>query len=382
MRIQFINSSGKLHEYNFIRVAVPEEDITIYSDTGYAQFATDEIAEYYHNHNIKVIKANDYAHINNRHLRILLNLFSGLRLIWKSRIEKYDYCFIHYLSTRRAILSLLIPSSTKQILITYGTDILRRNNFNNFFFRKMLDRAYLIDFTSGNLKYTFENAYGKKYANKSIEIAFPCYSYGYINALQGKLSKDDIKNHFNFPLDKSVVVCGHTSTNEEQFDKMIDALEKIDDQAKSKYQFVFFMTYGAGDYKEYRAHIEQKLTNHTLSYTVLNKFLTSEEVAMIHIVSDVHITSIKTDAISFFMLEEMYAGATLLYGSWLHYVEFEGENNFGTMSFEDFDDLTIKLNMIAKGEIPNKPSNIKSMIESLSSNESIHEEWSKILYKK
>lgn len=379
-KIQFINSYGKLHEYNFIRVAVPEGDITVYSDTGYAKLATEEVASYYRDRNVKLIKANDFSGIRFRPLRVFFNIISGIRIIIGSRKEHYDYCFVHFLSTRRAILSWFVPSSTKLVLITYGSDILRRKDFNNFFFKKMLDRAFLIDFTSGNLKYTFEKAYGDKYKPKSVEIGFPCYSYGILKQMTETYSKKSIKQHFDIPVEKKVVVCGHTSTEEEQFERMIAALERIDNKAKENYHFVFFMTYGAGNYKSYRTEIETILSQSSISYTVLNKFLSAEEVAMVHVMSDVHITSIRTDAISFFMLEEMYAGATLLYGEWLHYVEFE-EDDFGTIKYKDFDDLPVQFNKIAKGMIPEKPANLREKIEAISSNEMIASKWKYVFSK-
>lgn len=61
MKIQFINSYGKLHEYNFIREVVPGENITVYSDTGYAKFANPEVEQYYKENNIRLVRANDYA---------------------------------------------------------------------------------------------------------------------------------------------------------------------------------------------------------------------------------------------------------------------------------------------------------------------------------
>ena len=377
-KVQFINSCGKLHEYNFIRVAVPNDEITVYSDTGYVKYATEEVSNYYKEHSIRVIKANDFSNIGFRPLRVVLNVISGIRIIIQSRKEHYDYCFIHFLSDRRAILSYFIPSSTKQILITYGSDILRRKNFNGFFFNRMLDRAHLIDFTSGNLRYNFEKVYQGKYRNKSVDIAFPCYSYGTLEQIMQSQSKESIKEHFRIPVDKKVVVCGHTSTENERYEKMIDALENISDTAKRDYHFVFFMTYGSGNYKKYRSFIEEKLKSSTLSYTVLNRFLSTEEVSMVHVMSDVHITSILTDAISFFMLEELYAGAILLYGEWLHYTEFE-EDDFGVVAYKDFHDLTVKFNEISNGFSPTKPECIKQMIRQLTSNDEISKRWQAVL---
>ena len=160
---------------------------------------------------------------------------------------------------------------------------------------------------------------------------------------------------------------------------MISALNKVYDSAKNNCHFVFFMTYGSGNYKEYRDRVEQKLQGSSLSYTILKDYLNYEEMAMLHSISDIHITSITTDALSIFLQEEMYAGATILYGEWLHYIEFQNDN-FGAISYKDFEDLTVKFNKVALGDIPAKPTNLKEKIKKLSSNESIHNDWMKILY--
>lgn len=378
MKIQFINSYGKLHEYNFIRVVVPGEDITVYSDTGYAEYASSEVEQYYKDNNIKLVKANSFNGIKNRSIRIFLNLLSGIFKIFKSRKERYDYCFVHYLSNRRAILSYFIPSTTKQILITYGSDLLRRKDFNNFFFKKMIERAHLIVFNSGNLRYTFEQAYGKKYDDKCVDIAFPCASFDRLENLISVSKKDDALQRFNLPSGKTIVVCGHTSTSDEQFEQMIDALDNVEKSAKDSCHFVFFMTYGSGNYKSYQRIIEERLKRSTLSYTVMKDFLKYEEMALLHSISDIHITSITTDALSIFLLEEMYAGATVLYGEWLHYTEFE-KDNYGAIAYKDFSDLTQKFNEVSRGIRPTKPDNLKKMIENLSSNEEIHKQWQSIL---
>ena len=380
MKIQFINSYGKLHEYNFIRVVVPGEDITVYSDTGYAEYASDEVERYYKENNIKLVKAKDFVGIKNRIVRVLFNLLSGIYIILKSRKEKYDYCFVHFLSNRRAILSYFIPSTTKQILITYGSDLLRRNDYDNFFFKKMIERAHLIVFNSGNLRYSFEQAYGNKFEDKCVDIAFPCASFDRLEKLMSGFNREEALKHFNLPPGKKIVICGHTSTKDEQFELMINALDKAEKSAKDSCHFVFFMTYGNGNYKTYRNRIEDKLRISTLSYTVLKDYLRYEEMALLHSVSDIHITSITSDALSIFLQEEMYAGATIMYGKWLHYTEFEKED-FGVVAYDDFADLTIKFNDVCRGNVPAKPDNIKKMIENLSSNIDIRKKWVKILNK-
>jgi hypothetical protein len=52
-RIQFISSYGKFHEYNFIRVALPNAQVEVYSDTGYARPESEEVEKYYSSHKLQ-----------------------------------------------------------------------------------------------------------------------------------------------------------------------------------------------------------------------------------------------------------------------------------------------------------------------------------------
>ena len=375
-KIQFINSYGKFHEYNFIREVLPHDDITVYSDTGYASFATAEVEDYYVKHSINVVKAKDYASIGSGIIRKALNLFSGIKIIIKSRSEKYDYCFVHYLSTRRAVLSLFVPKKTKLVLITYGSDILRRKNFNNIFFKSMLNKADLIVFNSGNLRYTFEKSYGKKYDEKCVDIAFPCASFKRLELNISKHTKKEAKEHFSLPLNKTIVVCGHTSTSDEQHKKLIDAIQKIDKDHLEQCHFVFPMTYGSEDYINYRESIKQILKNTNLSYTVLENYLGYDEMSLLHISSDIHITSITTDALSLFLSEELFAGAHLIYGEWLHYTEFEA-NKVGADTYKSFNDLPEIISKVIDGEGTKAPDNQKKIIEDINSNDRIAQSWQK-----
>ena len=379
-KIQFINSYGKFHEYNFIKEALPQCEITVYSDTGYAKYASDEVKNYYDAHHVRVVKANSFDNIKNPTLRRVLNLFSAIGIIICSRKEQYDYCIIHFLSARRAILSSFIPRGTKQILVTYGSDILRRKDFNNVFFRRMLDRCYAIVETTGNIKYKLEEVYGEKYKSKSVYIPFPCASFDRLDDVINNVTIESALRRLDLPSDKKIVVCGHTSTHDEQFEKMIPAILKVPAEVLSLCHFVFPMTYGNGDYIEYREKIKKLLSNSGLNYTVLEEYLPYDIMAMLHLVSSVHITSITTDALSFFLLEELYCGASLLYGSWLHYIEFENEYT-NAMTYNTFDELPIVFSAVILGKgkdiIPVEKE--REYIRDIQSNEMINNKWTELL---
>ena len=379
-KIQFLSSFGKFHEYNFIKQIIPNEDITIYSDTGYADFASKEVEDYYKNKKIALIKANDYSHIKNKILRRILNLFSAIRIVIRSRKINYDYCIIHFLSTRRAILSLFLPSKRKIILVTYGSDILRRKNLKSFFFSLMMNKAYRVIETTGNIHYCLKNTFNDKYEKKTVYIPFPSASYDILDSIIATTSKNDARLFWNLPLDKFVIVCGHTSTRDEQFELLIPALLKCKKDLLQKIHFVFPMTYGNGDYISYRKTIKDMLERSSLTYTLIDSYVNYKDLAKLHIASDIHITSISTDALSFFMLEELYCGADVLYGSWLHYLELEN-NHVKAMPYDHFDDIpTLIHNLLTqKNDFKVNISDTRDYLKQIQSPFLIRKKWNQVL---
>lgn len=376
--IQFIVTSGRLHEYNFIRFILPHDNITFYSDTGHSDPSNVEIEQYYREHNIKVVDAKKYENVKFRIIRILLNLFSGIKTIIKSRQIDYDYCFISFLSTRRAILSKFIPKNRKTILIAHGSDILRKTNFNEFFFNSMLKNSYRIIFNSENVKNQFINHYGNKYADKSEYIPFPSSSFERVDIAVAGISPFEAKKEFNLPTDKVIVICGHTSTFEEQFEYMIPALECVSDDILKNCHFVFPMTYGNGNYENYRNKIESLLSKSKLNYTVLHDYCTVDEMARLHLCSDIHISSIKTDALSIFMQEELYLGARLIYGEWLDYPELRN-NHILYDTFKSFQELPIVFENVYNSSDFSIPANSREKVKQLKSISNIISKWNEIL---
>lgn len=376
--IQFIATSGRLHEYNFIKFVLPNDMITFYSDTGHSDPSSEEIEQYYRSHSIRIVEARKFDGVKPRLFRILLNLISGITAIVKSRSIEYDYCFISYLSTRRAILSFFIPRSRKTILIAHGSDILRKSNYNELFFNLMLKRAYRIIFNSENVQNQFTRFYGDKYVEKSEYIPFPSSSFERVESAVAGLTSVEARREFNLPTDKIIVICGHTSTFEEQFELLIPALENVRDDVLQKCHFVFPMTYGNGDYESYRDMIEKLLAKSKLQYSVLRDYCTVDEMARLHMCSDVHISSIKTDALSIFMQEELYLGARLIYGEWLDYPELR-KNGIVYETFKSFQDLPFVFEKVLNTSNFTEPANSRNSVKRLKSISNIVSSWNEIM---
>jgi hypothetical protein len=82
------------------------------------------------------------------------------------------------------------------------------------------------------------------------------------------------------------------------------------------------LTYGGNVH--YKDKIVRKLNSMDYQFTVLTSFLNDRQVAMLRKASDYFINLQITDQLSGSMLEHLYAGSTVLTGSWLPYNILDG----------------------------------------------------------
>ena len=113
---------------------------------------------------------------------------------------------------------------------------------------------------------------------------------------------------------------------------------------------------------------------------MLKEYLNYDKMQKLHSVSDIHITNIKTDALSCFLQEQMLAGSVLLYGKWLKYLDIETPD-FYAIPFEEIGQLSNTLVSVVDDfkNHKNKSKINRSGIINLASEEVITSEWNKIL---
>lgn len=387
-KILIIGTANLQHTVNFIDtllVGNSENQVTVFN-TEYKSDLMPEIKSFYVDNAVKVVNTENLSYSKNRKIRAVLNIMKMERALRNEcRInEQYDMCFILYCSWQSSIwMSKYHKYFKKVIPVYFGSDVLRNRKLTNCFFSKMNNVAEHIILPNLNTLEKFNEKTSNVYANKSCVIQYPKKMVATMLGYRPLHDKEQDRAFFNFPLDKVIVLCGHTATTAEQHEEMIDSLSRCRDDILDKCYFVFMMTYAPGDYKDYQEKISNHLTQSKLNGTVLKSRIKYADMPKLHYACDVHITTIKTDAFSCFLQEELLAGNILIYGKWLNYYEIENDQFFAfpVNTIADLADTVNKVVEQIEDNTEKSKHNIKGIME-LASEEAIRNEWNRVVFKK
>jgi len=387
-KLLIIGAANLQHTVNFIDTLLidnSENQVTLFN-TEYTSDLVPEIESFYVHHAVKVVNTEKLSRSKNGKVRAVLNLMRMERTLHNEcRLnEQYDMCFILYCSWQSSIwVSRYHKYFKKVIPVYFGSDVLRNGKLTNRFFSKMNRVAGHIILPNLNTLKKFNEKTGNEYESKSCVIQYPQKMVATMLGYEPLHDKMRDREFFGFPLDKIIVLCGHTATTAEQYEEMIHSLSKCRDDILDRCHFVFMMTYAPGDYQDYQETISNLLAQSKLKGTVLKTRIKYEDMPKLHYACDVHITTIKTDAFSCFLQEEMLAGNILIYGKWLNYHEIENDRFFA-FPVNAITDLSDTVNGVIdhiQDNIEKSKLNVKGIME-LASEEAIRNEWNRIVFQK
>lgn len=238
------------------------------------------------------------------------------------KVKHFERCII--LNTTDYRLS--IWNSVKHIIdrtavLYWGSDIHRvpQNKLQSQ--KKYLDYIDDIVFTAKNLKIAFEKVFSEKYSSKSHIIQFGLDSLNFIDDICKKYSREQVKEELGLPPNKVTISIGYCGIPEQQHEKIINEILKLDNEQKAKFCIMLQFMYNTDSL--YRKHIIGILKKADIDYKVFDKFLLPPELAKLRYSTDIFINAQTTDALSGSVLESLYAGAKLISAEWLVYPEFE-----------------------------------------------------------
>lgn len=381
--ILIIGSANSIHIKKFIKVILKNNkniNEVIIFNIGDEKNLTFEDNEYYKKEKIEVINPKCFNGKNKIFIS-MLNFFSKLIILYKLlNKQKIDYCLIHYCSLRAMIFTIIFKSYLKNIIpVFWGSDVLRNKNINNFLYLKAFKNSKYIIMPNLYTKDVLLEKIHYNFKEKIKVIMFPSGTCEKINSMVGKINFSLAKEKFDLPKNKKIILCGHTATRAEQYEKLIKELNKCNKEVLKNSYFVFMMTYGDSDKEVYQKEIENLLKKSNLNYQVLKNYINFEDILYLHFASDIHISTIKTDAFSFFFQEELLVGNIVIYGKWLNYKEIEKENFFA-ISFNEFIDISAKLDDVIKNfsEYKLMAKQNKDSLFEIQSNYSIINQWNEI----
>lgn len=291
-------------------------------------------------------------------------------------IEKYKFIHIHYLDPIYGELSKEISDKCNKLILTiWGSDFYRTSEYEKTLQEPIIKIADVITFDNEIVMSEFKTYFNCYDLNTHI-CRFGLTVLEYIN--NTNLNRSNLKTNFNIPEDSIVITCGYNANPCHNHKKIIDSLNELDEDTKTKLFLIFPMTYGREDLK-YVDNIKNNLLHLGIKHIVLEKFMDYEEVNRIISITDIFIQVQTTDTLSATMQEHLFNGNIVITGSWLPYSLLKKKNIlfFEVREVNEISRLILQLvNRI--DEVKTKCANNRKIIWELSSWESTGDNWARL----
>lgn len=278
-----------------------------------------------------------------------VNRFSDL-----IKSNQFDIVIIHQIPTYADKLVRIAHSNgVKVVLEPFGSDVLRASNEK----KRHLRAAFAeVDAVVGRKQSNVLREIREEYGVSPHKIFEQREALGGVIRLKnsrGKLSRKEMHELIGIPNSDFNIVCGYSGRESHRHRTIIDALIKVKDVLPQGYQILFPMTYGAGNHHEiiinYASQLKALCDEAGLNTIFMTDFKTYEQMAYLHLITDLFIEIQPTDNGNAFMIEALYAQNQIVTGRWLNYQRFE---QFGIPYYllDKPEDLADKLRDIFTGK--------------------------------
>lgn len=243
---------------------------------------------------------------------------------------------------------------TKIYFEPFGSDILRVTGY----VKKRIEKAFseidgVIGRKQSNVLIAAQEEYNVPIEKLKEQREFVS-GVAILKKLMGKFTRREMHEGIGVPYSDYNIVCGYSGRESHRHRTIIEALIKVKDVLPEGYQIIFPMTYGAGQHHEiiisYAKELKEICDKAGLNTVFMTDFKTAEQMAYLHLITDLFIEIQPTDNGNAFMIEALYAQNQIVTGSWLGYKRFE---QFGEPYYliDEPEKLADKLHEIFSGTI-------------------------------
>ena len=245
------------------------------------------------------------------------------RFLFKYLFRQYDLVDLHSYCDEVAKWSSPCKEwGVRYDITVWGSDVLRASAAT------MEEREEGYKFArsirgSKNLLNRLSEVYVGRYDDKMREVYFGNSNYETIDELSNKESEEiafrlGIKKN-----NKLTITCGYNGLKAQQHFIILHAIDKLPQSDKEKIHLVVPMSYELQN--SYEDEVRQQLNGMGVSYSILDKFLTSKELATLRKQTDIAINMQTTDAFCAALKEHLYCGNIVIIADWLDYPMY-GDN--------------------------------------------------------
>lgn len=277
-------------------------------------------------------------------------IVSTFRMIMKK--NRFDYVLLYHIPAfANRIVDICHANNTICIFLPGGSDILRVGRRVK---NRLMKAFSKVDFVVGGINSNTVLGAQSIYHVPENKIKTKKNYISGIRVLMGidkSLSRCEMSKIVGIEESDYNIVCSYNAYPSHRHKQIIEAIAENRNVLPRNYQLVFPMTYGGSS--SYVQEIRQMCTREGLRAVFLTSFLSPEQMAYLHLITDLFIEIQPTDAGNAFMMEALFAGNKIVTGRWLKYRQFE---QFGVPYFliEKQEDLSKMLYSIFEGQVTAK----------------------------
>ena len=291
------------------------------------------------NHNPSDYPVDEYISLNDSFIdKIMRNvphyrsLYANRKAVqsYKRLFKKnhYDIVIIYQIpSYSDELVSIAHLNGAKVVFEPFGSDILRASGEGK---RRLMKAFTEVDCVCGRDKSGTINAAINDYNVPLEKLRLQnFYSEGIKRLIEvrGKKTRREMLEDIGIEYSDYNIVCGYSGREAHRHRAIIESLIKVKDVLPEGYQIIFPMTYGAGTHHEtiisYAAQLKEICDREGLHTVFLTDFMSNEQVAYLHLITDLFIEIQPTDNGNGFMIEAIFAENQIVTGRWLKYDRFE-----------------------------------------------------------
>ena len=271
------------------------------------------------------------------------------------------------------IIKIAKNNNVKTGLYPWGSDILRCNIIDSYRLKKAFrDCDYIIGYKGSVVLRTVVSRYHAD-SNKIFSHSLVTPGVGILLLIKEKYTRKEMHDNIGIPYSDYNIICGYNADPGQQHFSSIEGLSEVKDLLPNGYQIVFPVSYG--NRNGYIDSLKRICKEKALNAVFIEKFISDEQMAMLHIITDLYINNQKTDNGNAFLIEALSCGNCIVSGAWLKYNQFE-EYGIPYYQFNNQEELgdVIKVILSEKPQSITVPIPLMRFLQSIT-NDTLKSEW-------
>jgi hypothetical protein len=248
--------------------------------------------------------------------------------IISSTLNSYDILNFHSLNPGTISFTNYIEAKKKIILSFWGSDLYQTSGLKNYYEQlRALQRADIITVLNYEMEKVVLAKFGSELKNKIIHtrLGMDEKIFDLIDDSKKNLPNLNFLRKYDIPENKIKITIGYSGNLVCNHILILNELKKIESKIKENIHFLVPMTYGNYS-KEYLNEVIKALDQTYISYTLFDKYLSSDELVNLRTHSKIMIQMNKSDGFNTSVREALYAENILITAVWLPYSLLRLEN--------------------------------------------------------